>query len=928
MKLNEYIRTKEFELGTAGYIKESSSNIQLLYHATTLTKAIKILRDNELKPFAKNYYNVVVSKKPSISFTRDLNSAKNMLLGDHPVIFVLDKEKLQNNYKFIPISDDKNNYLGPKTARYENDSKAEEICETPIKNINKYIIKILCAPSDVDAFRNFDNLPHEIFANINENYKSKLTEDLLLEMNRNQLIQKSKSSDNYKDTSKGRNRWERRNRSKIATRVDQYNKIDMNDFFKNDILKVGINVHGETDDYIVTIRYNGVLREIQNQIRLNNNKLEFKCVFIALQKVFNSGNVFVSCNCLHPDTKIKLLDGTTRTIEQMKLDFDSGKKLWVYSVDENGDFKPGEVENIWVSGEATEFIKIILDNDEEILTTPEHLYMLRDSTYIEAQDLKENDSLMPLYFNEKNGYETVKSNTTYRYKSVYKEVAKALKMDEIEEAKKRVQPDDNMNYDVAIHHRDFNKKNNNPDNLQVMTAKEHWTYHANLCGPNRPITKKMKEVSRQNAYKRNANPTPAMIESRKKFQEKGRLRNYDEDRKKQQSEIWKKTIASRPDLYSSEARSERNKKVYAEHPEYREKISQKQKEKWASYTPEEYARRCQINRENNEKSKELRSQRVKEAHSKYSLEKKLAIAEKCRQKLKGRKKGPDSEETRLKKKLAALNMSKEAKEARNLKCQYTKIKHTLEYMLSLNIPLTLDNYKIYVHNRAIQNKGYTGVPLEKYFHSIEEAVAYFKLNHKVKKVERIVLPNTSVYDISVKNYANFLVEAGVILHNCKDRKYRQAYNATRGGYNSGEPEIRVSDITNPHDSKGAGCKHVNLVLGNIDWIMKIASVINNYIHYMKDHYERKYADLIFPKLFGITYNKAVQLNLFDTDDDLKDNPDEIKLSNTYGRERTRFRKDVQVNNMKNFGKEKEIPDNPNQVKLELGLTKKISDKHE
>lgn len=47
----------------------------------------------------------------------------------------------------------------------------------------------------------------------------------------------------------------------------------------------------------------------------------------------------------------------------------------------------------------------------------------------------------------------------------------------------------------------------------------------------------MRETSRQNAYRRNANPTPAMIESRKKFQEKGRLRNYDEDRRKQQSEI-------------------------------------------------------------------------------------------------------------------------------------------------------------------------------------------------------------------------------------------------------------------------------------------------------------------------------------------------------------------------------------------------------
>lgn len=113
-------------------------------------------------------------------------------------------------------------------------------------------------------------------------------------------------------------------------------------------------------------------------------------------------------------------------------------------------------------------------------------------------------------------------------------------------------------------------------------------------------------------------------------------------------------------------------------------------------------------------------------------------------------------------------MSEEAKKAKTLKCQYTKIKHTLEEMLSLNISLTLDNYKIYVHNRAIQNKGYSGVPLEKYFSSIEEAVSYFQLNHKVKKIEKIILPTTPVYDIAIKNYPNFLVKAGVILHNCKD----------------------------------------------------------------------------------------------------------------------------------------------------------------
>ena len=63
----------------------------------------------------------------------------------------------------------------------------------------------------------------------------KLTEELLLELNRNQLISKSKKSDKYKTAGReNENRWTRRNKSTIATRVDQYNKIDMNELFKND----------------------------------------------------------------------------------------------------------------------------------------------------------------------------------------------------------------------------------------------------------------------------------------------------------------------------------------------------------------------------------------------------------------------------------------------------------------------------------------------------------------------------------------------------------------------------------------------------------------------------------------------------------------------------------------------------------------------
>lgn len=127
--------------------------------------------------------------------------------------------------------------------------------------------------------------------------QGRLEEQLLLELNRNQLITKSKRSDTYKDTSKGKNRWERRNRSKIDRRVDQYNRIDMNSFFKKDELKVGINVHGETSDYVVTIRFNNALRALADEIKRNKNIVEFKCVLIALQRTFNSGDVFVSCTC-------------------------------------------------------------------------------------------------------------------------------------------------------------------------------------------------------------------------------------------------------------------------------------------------------------------------------------------------------------------------------------------------------------------------------------------------------------------------------------------------------------------------------------------------------------------------------------------------------------------------------------------------------
>ena len=97
-----------------------------------------------------------------------------------------------------------------------------------------------------------------------------------------------------------------------------------------------------------------------------------------------------------------------------------------------------------------------------------------------------------------------------------------------------------------------------------------------------------------------------------------------------------------------------------------------------------------------------------------------------------------------------------------------------------------------------------------------------------------------------------------------------------------------------------------LVLANLNWLMKVASVINNYIKYCEEHMERNYADYIFPKLYGMPYNKAVQMGLFDTNV-LDSDEATIDLSNEIGRDRGKFKKDKIVNNQKQFPKKEKTP---------------------
>lgn len=122
--------------------------------------------------------------------------------------------------------------------------------------------------------------------------------------------------------------------------------------------------------------------------------------------------------------------------------------------------------------------------------------------------------------------------------------------------------------------------------------------------------------------------------------------------------------------------------------------------------------------------------------------------------------------------------------------------------------------------------------------------------------------------------------------NCPDFYYRFGFFLSKDDIIYGERQDIPSDITNPDNTLGAGCKHVMLVLANHSWLIKVASVLNNYIHYMEKREPKLYQTIIYPAVYGQEY-EAVQLDIFD-DDELSSSTPDIDAANEYGRKRTQF----------------------------------------
>jgi len=189
--------------------------------------------------------------------------------------------------------------------------------------------------------------------------------------------------------------------------------------------------------------------------------------------VFGQGNF----GCFTADTEVKLTDGRNLSFLDLMEEDKKDKKNFTFTIDGKNNIKVAQIKNPRLTKKNAEIMKITLDNGEEIRCTLNHRFMLRDGTYKEAQDLESGDSLMPIYLRLSN--EEDESNPKLKdYQMAYNPRKNIWEFchnlaDEWNIDNKIYQ----KNTGRIRHHVDFNKLNNNPDNIRRMYWKEHWKTH-------------------------------------------------------------------------------------------------------------------------------------------------------------------------------------------------------------------------------------------------------------------------------------------------------------------------------------------------------------------------------------------------------------------------------------------------------------------
>jgi len=228
--------------------------------------------------------------------------------------------------------------------------------------------------------------------------------------------------------------------------------------------------------------------------------------------------------CFTGDTKIKLADGRSLSFKEIVEEYKNNKKLWGFTFNlNNKKIELTEIKNPRLTRKKTTIIQIEIDNGSKIKCTPDHRFMLRSGEYRKAGDLQEGDSLMPAYFNTgqikvKRGhlhYLSILQPATGHYEFVHRLA---------DEYNVRNEMARNLDSSFVLHHKNFNRWDNTPENIVRVTWAEHYKIHLNQS---KNLWKEKGHLFREK-HKRSVRLALSLPEVRKKLSENSKRLWLDE----------------------------------------------------------------------------------------------------------------------------------------------------------------------------------------------------------------------------------------------------------------------------------------------------------------------------------------------------------------------------------------------------------------
>lgn len=267
--------------------------------------------------------------------------------------------------------------------------------------------------------------------------------------------------------------------------------------------------------------------------------------------------VGVDIGCFTKDTKVALTDGRNLSFEELINEKD--KEHYGYSIDKNGNVQVSKLEFPRKIKKADKLLEIELDNGEKIKCTLDHVFYKRDCSEVEAKDLKVGDSLYPLYIKSaKDVFENSDGEHLCIFDGKNSEYVLIHKLSD----------DYNERHGLGVHfngrgyvrhHKDFNKFNNDPTNIQRVLWEDHRRIHATSMS----LTNKLGITGFAAAERKH--PGLARRSSIKRAEATWNGPNAEENRKKAAKRLAEGNRSEKSRAAASKRQKEHNTSKFSEH---------------------------------------------------------------------------------------------------------------------------------------------------------------------------------------------------------------------------------------------------------------------------------------------------------------------------------------------------------------------------